>query len=55
MKHLWEVVTKKQAGMVIDRLAQGALPTGESDVPSDADEFKHEHVEGGDTLPFDEK
>jgi hypothetical protein len=24
-------------------------------VPSDADEFKHEHVEGGDTLPFDEK
>ena len=34
-KPIWENVTKKQAGILIDRLSQGAIPTGESDVPSD--------------------
>jgi hypothetical protein len=48
---IWERVTKKQAGMLIDRLAQGAIPTGESDVPSD-DAPQHERVPQDDTLPF---
>jgi hypothetical protein len=43
--------TKAQASTMIDRLVQGAIPTGVSDVPSD-DPPVHEKVED-DTLPFD--
>jgi hypothetical protein len=42
-------LTKKQASIAIDRLVQGAIPTGESDVPgASGDEFKHEPVRGED-------
>ena len=34
-KDIADVVTKAQAGRVIDRVKQGALPTGVSDVPAD--------------------
>jgi hypothetical protein len=44
-------LTKKQASMAIDRLVQGTIPTGESDVPSD-DAPQHEKVPQDDTLPF---
>jgi hypothetical protein len=43
--------TKAQASTMIDRLMQGAIPTGESDVPSD-DAPQHEKVPQDDTLPF---
>jgi hypothetical protein len=44
-------LTKAQASTLIDRMAQGAIPTGESDVPSD-DAPQHEKVPQDDTLPF---
>ena len=44
-RRMVDFLTKRQAGMVIDRIAQGALPTGESDVPSDG--FQ-ESLQGGD-------
>jgi hypothetical protein len=43
-------LTKAQASALIDRLSQGAIPTGVSDVPSD-DPPVHEKVQD-DTLPF---
>jgi hypothetical protein len=43
-------LTKAQASALIDRMMQGALPTGESDVPS-GDAPQHETVQD-DTLPF---
>jgi hypothetical protein len=46
-----ESLTKAQASALIDRLLQGAIPTGESDVPSD-DAPQHEKVPQDDTLPF---
>jgi hypothetical protein len=44
-------LTKAQASFVIDRLMQGAIPTGESDLPEDAP--AHEPVPDDGTLPFD--
>jgi hypothetical protein len=44
-------LTKAQASVLIDALTQGAIPTGESDVPSD-DAPQHEKVPQDDTLPF---
>jgi hypothetical protein len=44
-------LTKAQASTLIDRMTQGAIPTGESDVPSD-DAPQHEKVPQDDTLPF---
>jgi hypothetical protein len=45
------VVTRAEASRAIDRIQEGALPTGESDVPSD-DAPQHEKVPQDDTLPF---
>jgi hypothetical protein len=44
-------LTFDQASYLIDRLPKGAIPTGESDVPSD-DAPQHEKVPQDDTLPF---
>jgi hypothetical protein len=44
-------LTKKQASVAIDRLMQGAIPTGESDVPSD-DAPQHEPVKPDEQIPF---
>jgi hypothetical protein len=46
-----EELTWAQASYLIDRLPKGAIPTGESDVPSQ-DAPQHEKVPQDDTLPF---
>jgi hypothetical protein len=38
---LIEALTREQAEALLDVLRQGALPTGESDVPADAGDFTH--------------
>jgi hypothetical protein len=45
-------LTFDQASFLIDRLQQGAIPTGKSDLPEDAPE--HEKPPQDETLPFDE-
>jgi ribosomal protein S28E/S33 len=46
-------LTGAEASKVIDRLVNGPVKTGGSDVPSDAGDFTREPVEADPTLPFD--
>jgi hypothetical protein len=48
-------LTFDQASFLIDKLQQGAIPTGRSDVPDDASGFEQPTLEGGDPVPFDEE